>query len=153
MFPDRRFPVLRPCIAGFDCRSSLTGIHAGLFAASHSHAMVMGCDMPFVQPALLSHLLASVEPQLDVVIPQTPWGVEPLLSIYSKRCLKHIEKNLKEEIFQIQRFFRHVRVKTIDEDQLRCHDPDLASIFNVNSHNELVRAEAWLKGQGDLHEP
>lgn len=137
----------------FDCRSSLTGIHAGLFAAKHTHAMVMGCDMPFLQPALLSYLLQEVEPQWDVVIPKTRWGFEPLMATYSKRCIAPIEKNLVAGKYQIQRFFKHVRMKTIAEDQLRCHDPDLASIFNVNSPTELARAEAWLKGQGDLHEP
>lgn len=137
----------------FDCRSSLTGIHAGLFAANHPHAMVMGCDMPFIQPALLSYLLQEVESQVDVVIPKTRWGLEPLLAIYSQRCIGPIEKNLVEGKYQIQRFFKHVRMKSIEEDQLRCLDPDLASIFNANTPNELARAEAWLNGQGVLHEP
>lgn len=134
----------------FDCRSSLTGIHAGLFAATHSHAMVMGCDMPFVQPALLDYLLASVEPKLDIVIPKTNNGVEPLMAVYSKRCLKPIEENLMRQRYQIQRFFSQVRVQTIEEDQLRCHDPDLVSLFNVNSAKELARAEALLKKESIL---
>lgn len=134
----------------FDSRCSLNGIHAGLFAARHPHAMVMGCDMPFVQPALLAHLLKVLEPKLDVVIPQTKMGVEPLMAIYAKRCLKPIEANLTRQTYQIQKFFRQVRIKTIEEDELRCHDPDLASLFNVNSPNEQARAEAWLEKGGNL---
>lgn len=134
----------------FNYRSSLTGIHAGLFAATYPHALVLGCDMPFVQPPLLAHLLDTVEPRFDVVIPQTRLGFEPLMAVYSKRCLKPIEENLTHHKYQVQGFFRNVRMKTIEEDQLRCHDPDLVSFFNVNSPNELARAEAWLKGQGTL---
>jgi molybdenum cofactor guanylyltransferase len=134
----------------FNYRSSLTGIHAGLFAAGNPHALVVGCDMPFVQPSLLAHLLKAVEPRWDVVIPQTSKGKEPLMAIYSKRCLSFIEDNILCQKFQINRFFRQVRTKTIEEDQLRCHDSELISFFNINSPNELIQAEAWLDKQGAL---
>lgn len=129
----------------FDRRSSLTGIHAGLFAARHSHAMVTACDMPFVRIPLVELLLGAVEPHLDVIIPRTSKGYEPLMAIYSKRCLKPMEEALEERRYQIQKIFSVVRKHEIEEQALRQCDPDLASFFNVNSQQDLSRVEAWLR--------
>lgn len=131
----------------FDCRSSLTGIHAGLFAAQNPHALVIACDMPMVQPSLLTYLLQVAEPRWDVVIPQTRKGQEPLMAVYSKRCLKFMEENLRNGQYRVQGFFPKARVKAIEEDTLRRHDPDLISFFNVNSPGDLARAEARLMNQ------
>ena len=38
-------------------RGSLAGIFTGLFHASFSHAFVAACDMPFLNPALIAHLV------------------------------------------------------------------------------------------------
>ena len=130
-----------------DCRSSLNGIHAGLFAAKHPNALMTACDMPFLQPALVRCLLQKMAPRWDVLIPKTQYGFEPLMAIYSKRCLTAIEDHLKQQRYQIQGLFAQLNVKTIEEDQLRQHDPDLISFFNINSPDELEQAEAHLKKQ------
>lgn len=130
----------------FSQRSSLTGIHAGLFAARHPHALVTACDMPFVRPALVETLLQAVEPRWDVIIPRTTKGFEPLLAIYSKRCLKPIERQLAQGRFWVQGFFRQVRLNLVGEEILRRCDPELASFFNINAAEDLARAEARLRG-------
>ena len=99
----------------FDCRSSLTGIHAGLFAASNPHALVVACDMPFVQSRLLEVLINAIEPHLDVIIPKTSDGFEPMTAIYSKRCLKPMEAALAKNQFQILKVLKHMRLKEIEE--------------------------------------
>lgn len=129
----------------FSQRSSLTGIHAGLFAARHPHALVTACDMPFVRPALVETLLQAVEPRWDVIIPRTAKGMEPLLAVYSKRCLKPIERQLVQGRYWVQGFFRQVRVNTLGEDLLRRCDPELISFVNINAPEDLSRAEALLR--------
>jgi molybdopterin-guanine dinucleotide biosynthesis protein A len=131
----------------FDQRSSLTGIHAGLFAATHPHALVTACDMPFIQPAMLRLLLGAVEPHLDVIIPKTAKGFEPLMAIYSKRCLKPMEAALMKGQYQIQKIFKHVRKLQIEESELRLCDGELVSFFNINSPVDLTRAEEWFHRQ------
>ncbi|MGD9223879.1 MAG: molybdenum cofactor guanylyltransferase [Desulfobacteraceae bacterium] len=132
----------------FNCRSSLTGIHAGIFAAANPHAMVVGCDMPFIQPGMLETLLSAIEPHLDVIIPKTPHGFEPMMAIYSKRCLKPMEAALVKKQFKILKVFRQVRVKEIEEAQLRRHDPDLISFININTPAQLASAEKWVQRRG-----
>ncbi len=129
----------------FDCRSSLTGIHAGLFAASNPHALVVACDMPFVQSRLLEVLINAIEPHLDVIIPKTSDGFEPMTAIYSKRCLKPMEAALAKNQFQILKVLKHMRLKEIEEAELRRQDPDLISFMNVNTPEQLTVAENWLR--------
>ena len=128
----------------FSCRSSLTGIHAGLFHADHPHAFIAACDAPFLQSEVVRTLLAALGSADDVVIPETTGGLEPLCAIYSKRCLPVIETLLDRQQFKIQTFFPSVRLIRIEEERLRSADPDLISFFNINTPEDLARAEAWL---------
>ena len=40
----------------------LGGIHSGLTAATHDHALIVGCDMPFLNPPLLEYLVSLAPP-------------------------------------------------------------------------------------------
>lgn len=131
----------------FDLRSSLTGIHAGLLAASHFHIFVTSCDAPFLKKDLVAHIIDQIEPNIDVVIPQVALGLEPLCAVYSRRCLKPIERHLSKKIFKIQNFFPDVRVKKIPEAVLDQTDPGLASFFNVNTPEDLEQAKTILNSR------
>lgn len=125
----------------FPIRSSLTGIHTGLFYITTPYAFFVACDIPFIKKELIEILLDGVEPNIDIVIPETSKGVEPLCSVYSKRCFKPIEEQLEKKSLKIQRVFQKVRVKKISEDILRTIDPDLVSLYNINTPDDLARAE------------
>jgi molybdopterin-guanine dinucleotide biosynthesis protein A len=126
-------------------RSSLTGIHAGLFHASSSHIFVTACDMPFLKEAVVRTLLDHLEPKWDVIIPVTAKGPQPLCAIYSKRCIRPIEDQLQSEASKIVSFFSKVRVKEVPEDFLRSLDPDLDSFFNINTPKDLEASEKILE--------
>ena len=125
----------------FPIRSSLTGIHAGLFYASQPHIFVTACDTPFLTKALIGALLDELEPKWDVVMPVTEQGNQPLCAIYSKRCIKPIEYQLEHEEPKILKFFPKVKVKKVLEAQLRTVDPDLVSFFNINTPEDLAASE------------
>ena len=125
----------------FPIRSSLTGIHTGLFYMTTPHAFFAACDIPFIKKELIEILLDSVEPSIDIVIPETSKGLEPLCSVYSKRCLKPIEEQLEKQSLKIERMFQKVRVKKISEDILRTIDQDLLSFSNINTPDDLARAK------------
>jgi len=129
----------------FDIRCSLNGIHAGLFYASTPHIFVTACDTPFLQKDLIRIILDEIEPRLDVIIPETSSGFEPLCAVYSKRCLKPIEENLTCRKLKIQRFLKKVRTKIIPENMLCLKDPDLVSFYNINTPEDMALAENMLK--------
>ena len=125
-------------------RSSLTGIHAGLFHASSGHVFVAACDMPFLNKALVKAILDELEPKWDVIMPVTKDGLQPLCAIYSKRCIKHIEHQLRNQDPKIINLFSKVRVKEVPEQRIRMADPQLTSFFNINTPGDLAAAEKML---------
>lgn len=122
-------------------RSSLNGLHAGLFAAAHEYAFFTACDTPFVKRALIECMLGQIEPKADLIIPKTAAGYEPMFAVYKKTCLPAMVWQLERQQLKIQELFRRVRVKTVDEAVLRAVDPELISFFNVNTPSDRVRAE------------
>lgn len=126
----------------YPVRSSLNGLHAGLFAAGHDHAFFTACDTPFVQASLVRRLLEAIDGRADIVIPVTTAGYEPMFAIYRKSCLPAMAWQLAHDRLKIQGLFRKVRVRTIDEADLRAVDPELISFFNINTPDALIEAEA-----------
>ena len=129
----------------FSTRSSLTGIHAGLFYMKNPFAFFSACDTPFLKKELVESLIENIEKNIDIIIPETNAGLEPLCAIYSKQCLNAAEQHLKEKKFKIQRAFRGKRIKRIPENILRATDPDLVSFFNINTPADLEMAQEMAK--------
>jgi len=119
-------------------RSSLTGVHAALAAATTEHVFVTACDTPLLRPELVAALLAHVTPESDVVLPQKPDGYfEPLCAVYSRRCLPFIEAQLAAGDYKIIRFFDRVNVRPLPVADLLAADPELVSFLNANTPDEL----------------
>lgn len=123
----------------------LGGIYTALSEAGRPLALVVACDMPFLNPALLGHLI-SLADGYDVVLPRTAEGGHQTHAVYAHTCLTAVEAQLQRGQYRIDRFFDAVRVRYVDNDELRAYDPDLLSLFNVNTPEDLERAEAILRG-------
>ncbi|MBF0233155.1 MAG: molybdenum cofactor guanylyltransferase [Desulfamplus sp.] len=121
----------------YNDRSSLTGVHSGIYHAKNYFSFVVPCDAPFIQPSLIRLLLDSTEPDSDVVIPHYDGHYEPLCAVYSKHCIKGIEALLDSGDYRIYNFFNSINLKTIDKEQLKKADPAMISFFNVNTPEAL----------------
>jgi molybdenum cofactor guanylyltransferase len=132
-------------------RSSLNGMHAGLFAATNEFAFFTACDTPFVNHRLIAYILDQIDTSADLIIPYTQNGFEPMFAVYRKTCLPAMTAQLEHNLLKIQGIFRKVRVKTIAEAQLREIDPQLTSFFNVNTPEDLQHAEALYRS-GEIKE-
>ena len=128
----------------FPIRSSLTGIHAGLFYMSNPYGFISACDTPFLKKEIIETVINKIEAQIDIVMPETSAGFEPLCAAYSKRCLEAAQNHLEREKLKITKTFRKSRIKTISEKALRKIDPELQSFFNINTPEDLERAEEMI---------
>ena len=126
----------------FSVRSSLTGIHAGLFCATHPYAFFTACDTPFLKKELVETLVHRIEDRFDVIVPETSAGLEPLCAIYSQRCIQPIETRLERQQFKIRQFIKKTSVRKVRENLLREADPNLVSFFNINTPDELEKARS-----------
>jgi molybdopterin-guanine dinucleotide biosynthesis protein A len=127
----------------FSDRSSLTGLHAGLFTLQNPFAFICACDTPFLKIELVKIILAQIDQHSQVVVPKTSAGFyEPLCAVYAKTCVGPIEAQLTQKEFKISNLFNYVRTKTIAPEILKSSDPELISFFNVNTPEDLNIAES-----------
>ncbi len=117
----------------------LAGIHAGLLVARNGHALVVACDMPFVNLQLLEYMV-KVPRQYDILIPKLKAGVEPLHAVYSRRCLDPIAKRLQNHRLQTLGLLDDVIVHYLQERTIRKLDPQLQSFHNVNTWDNFREA-------------
>jgi len=123
-------------------RGSLAGIFTGLFHASFSHAFVAACDMPFLNPVLIAHLVG-LSPGYDIVIPRTEDGLQPLHAVYSRKCLPFMEDLLREGNLKILDFFHRVKKREVPAEEMIPLDPHLSSFLNLNSPEDLSRIQEY----------
>ena len=126
-------------------KGSLGGIFTGLRAAGREWAIVVACDMPFVNVALLKHMLDQTD-ECDAVVPILDGRPEPIHAAYSKVCLPAIEKKILADDLKIAGFFDDVRVKFVAEREVDSFDPDHLSFFNINTEQDLQKAAELISG-------
>jgi molybdopterin-guanine dinucleotide biosynthesis protein A len=130
----------------------LAGLHAGLSAARCELLLAVAGDMPFINPALVAHLVA-LAPGFDVVIPELPHPrtgepvKEPLHALYRQSCLEAVAARLAAGERQMVGFLPDVRVRIVGPDEIRDFDPDFRSFFNVNMFEDWKAAEQMLAGE------
>ncbi|SNB46006.1 molybdenum cofactor guanylyltransferase [Geobacter sp. DSM 9736] len=117
---------------------ALAGVHAGLFHAAASAAFVVACDMPYLNPNLVRHM-AGLTGEADVVVAESPHGVEPLHAIYGKNCLEAMDSALLSGRRRIVSFFTGLKVRTVPRAEVARFDPDFLSFSNINTPEEYYR--------------
>ena len=115
----------------------LAGIHAALTTITAERAMVVACDMPCLNAALI-RFLCEQGAKWDVVLPRLANGREPLHAVYSKRCLPVIERHLRMGQRKLWQLFADLKVLEVGEEELLTVAPDLAAFHNVNRPEDLA---------------
>jgi len=118
----------------------LPALLTGLQASSADLCFVTACDMPFIQPRLVTHLFETCAKH-DVCLPHTNGRPEPMFAVYRRTpCIAAIQNTLDRGQMRMIAFLDNLNVARLDEPDLRLHDPELLSFFNVNEPHDLVRA-------------
>lgn len=114
----------------------LGGIAAGLSAARHDLAIVVACDMPFLNSRLLCYLIEQAV-DADAVVMQIEDKFEPLHAVYRRACLTAINQHLTAGDRRVISFYADVRLRSIPEADWRTIDPDGRSMANLNTPDDL----------------
>lgn len=118
----------------------LGGILAALRATEAERVFVVAYDMPFIQDKLVRYLV-ELAPLADVTVPVIGGKLEPLHAVYGQVCAEVIEERLKSGRRKIIDFYQAVSVHEAPETDLRHQDPELLSFFNINTWDDVKRAE------------
>jgi len=132
-YADLGVPIWPDRIPG---KGALGGIYTAVYRSALPQVFCIACDMPFPSQAVIAHLrdLAS---GYDVVVPRTADGYQPLHAVYGKSCLPSMEAMIQADSLKIDRLFPTVRLRTVEEGELRPLDPGLRCFVNVNTWEEL----------------
>jgi molybdopterin-guanine dinucleotide biosynthesis protein A len=125
----------------------LAGIYSGVKAMRHQRGLFLACDMPFLNLHLLRYMVL-LSSDFDVVIPSIEVKTEPLHAIYSQACADPIRASLERKDQRVVSFFPQVRVRYVSPSEIDLLDPEHLSFFNINTAEDLARAETLLRLDG-----
>jgi len=123
------------------------GIYYGLQAARGEFCFVTSCDVPFLNPALISHLVSQIS-DFDVVVPHWQERFQPLCAVYRTSVAPLLKAQLEHGELRPVFLYDKVRTRKVEEEEIRRFDPDGLSFFNMNSPEEYRTAVAiWEKSR------
>lgn len=125
--PCRKVPDLYPG------KGVLAGIHSGLSHSKEPAIFAVACDMPQLNVELIRHLI-SLSAGVDLVIPSSDSGFEPLHALYRKGCLPSLEELLQDGTNRrVIALMSRVQVREVLPGEITPFDPEFNSFVNINT--------------------
>lgn len=118
----------------------LSGIHAGLSAASSEYSFVIACDMPQINTKYIDYMmeLLNKNESMACITKFGDW-IEPFNAFYSKALIDHIESFLMGGGKAVHRLLMNHNVEYIPEEVARSFSPDWGMFFNLNTREDLLK--------------
>jgi molybdopterin-guanine dinucleotide biosynthesis protein A len=113
------------------------GLHAGSVAAQGDLIFVSACDMPCINPAVISYLFERID-DYDAAIPVwNPDMLEPLHAVYRKTALvNYLESH---DSLSLRAMIMNLSARYVPVDEIKKFDPDLLTFTNINKLEDLER--------------
>jgi molybdopterin-guanine dinucleotide biosynthesis protein A len=126
----------------------LPAVAHGLRVARSDRCMLVASDMPFVSRSAFEYLLGVHNAEgATVVVPHVNGHLEPMHSVVSRReFLEAVEAAQCAGERRIFKVLQSLDPRLIEAEELRGIDPDLRTLFNVNTPEDLVLAEYMAEG-------
>ena len=117
---------------------------AALTDESSDIALVVACDMPLLQPALLRELLRLASDR-DAAVPIREGQPEPLCAVYSTACIESARLLLERGAYKVAGILDVIGARMVPESDWRHFDPDGLSFLNVNREEDLALAKRLIE--------
>jgi molybdopterin-guanine dinucleotide biosynthesis protein A len=135
-FADAGVPVLSDAVPG---SGSLGGIYTAL-ADAGGPVLILACDMPFVTAPFLARVIEAGQ-GADIAIPRSRDGYQPLCANYAPACAGPLRRRIEQGALKVVDLLADVRVRELGPDEIATFDPDGLLLLNVNTEDDLVRAD------------
>ena len=113
---------------------------AGLRFVRREVAFACGSDLPMLGAQLAVQLCSMLEEHDDAVIPVVAEHPQVLHAVYRRRCVSALETMLARGDRRLYAIDRLVKVRRVEENELRSFDPELRSFFNLNTPEDYAAA-------------
>lgn len=123
----------------------VAGVLSGMAAARGRYAAAVGCDLPFLNTAVIERLFDLAGGYEGVVPVHKNGKLEPLHAVYdAKKMEEACEHALKTGVRRISAPASELKARLLPVESLRDLDPDLLTLFNVNTCQDLEEArQIW----------
>lgn len=121
-------------------KSSIGGVYTGIRYMKTYYCIVVACDMPFINEALLKYML-SISDGYEAVVPRLDGVLQTLHAVYSKSCLNALKTSIDSGRLSLWRVLKCVNTRFIEEEEYSRFDHGKLSFFNINAPADLVKAE------------
>ena len=125
-------------------RGPLQGLAAGLAAlpAEVELAYATATDVPFLQPAWIDRLVGLIGDH-DLAIPRCDGFLHPLAALYRRATvLPACESLLQSGRLRPTFLIDVLRARIVTSDELKCEDPELLTLRNLNTPGDYTSALA-----------
>lgn len=122
----------------------LAAIEVALACASGGDVVCVAGDLPFLSPALLL-ALRDRPSDAPALVPRPSGRAEPLCARYGASMMPLVSARLAERRLALHAVLKEVDVAWLDDSELAGLDPDGATFFNVNTLEDLARAEVMAR--------
>lgn len=130
-----------------DVQTPLVGASSGFETVHHEYTLLLACDIPFLSSNMLSFLL-DVCSNKTAAIPRWPNGnIEPLHAAYHARtAARAAKKALKDGKLDMHSMVTNMQnLRYVSTSVLQQLDSKLITFFNINSLEDLKKAESTIK--------
>jgi molybdopterin-guanine dinucleotide biosynthesis protein A len=153
--PDGRYDSLglRILSEPWPGQGPLGGIVAALSDARAKHqkdawCLIVGCDMPFLSREWLAHLCeTATHSPADVIVPQSPNGLEPLCACWNTRGMTALQAAFESGVRRVTEAMMRLRVEVLDEKDWKRFDSAGRLFWNMNTPADYEEAKRVLEAE------
>ena len=148
-------PVVCDLVSG---AGAVGGLYTAIRAAGTPRTLVIACDLPFLTGAFLSRLVADGH-DVDVLLPRTADGFQPLCATYSDRAGVQLGLEIQagvRKVIDAVRGADGLVIRELGPEELAPYDRHGTLFFNVNTPDDHARAidlEARLRSSSVVGPP
>lgn len=117
----------------------LAGLVAGLAQVATPWMFAVACDMPFIQSAVIAYM-ATLRDNHEAVVPMVAGHPQPLFAFYAKAALPTMRAMLATGEKRVRTVLEQLDVRYVNEAELRDHDPQFRSFFDLDTPQDLIAA-------------
>lgn len=116
------------------------GLYTALEVARGDLVLVVACDLPFLEVALLERLYTLAE-SADASWVHTDRGIEPLVACYQRRLRRQVRAAIDAGRLKLADLATELTVAEIDETELAHYGDPARLLANVNTPDDYERIQ------------
>jgi molybdopterin-guanine dinucleotide biosynthesis protein A len=141
-FADLSLPVFPDAVTG---AGAIGGIYTALEVSTHEHVLVVACDLPFLDAALLFRLV-ELTADADAAWVRSDRGPEPMLACYRRAAARAIRREIDAGRLKASDLGSALRVAELPVSELARFGEPSRLLANINTSDDYERITGSGKG-------